>query len=272
MCITMMSKPGFPVARLLVSVVAAAITSGCAMKRDVRDLQAEIQALAARQDSLLEELRLEARSTQDTIRTQSDQMVDFRGDISQQLRAIRQSLSTLEALAGENQRAIAGVRDQLASQRRTSAGPTPPPVVTDSAGAAVGGGERLIRSGGGTPDQLWNAAMVQYDRGSLNAASTAFEQFLAEYPDHPRAADAHFFLADILTQQNRPEDALAAFEEIQQLFPTAPKVPDALYRIAVLQDELGDTQAARATLERIMNTYPDAPISMLARDMRRRIG
>ena len=114
--------------------------------------------------------------------------------------------------------------------------------------------------------------MEQYDRGSLNTASAAFEQFLAEYTDQAHTVDAHYYLADILTQQNRPEDALEALEEIQQLFPTAARVPDALYRIAVLQVELDDTDAARATLERLMNTYPDADISMLARDLLRRIG
>ena len=93
-----------------------------ATKSDIRDLQTEIagelRTLAARQDSLMTLLRTEAMSTQDTLRNQSEQIFDFRGGITTQLNAIARSLTTLEALVGENQRGIAGVRDQLANLRR----------------------------------------------------------------------------------------------------------------------------------------------------------
>jgi tol-pal system protein YbgF len=258
------------VARGFAAVAVAITLSGCAMKGDIRLLQEEIRAIAARQDSLLAEFRVEAQLTQDTLRTQSDQIFDFRGDISRQLRQINQSLVRLEAIAGENQRGMASIRDQLANIRRPPTSVTPQVEMSDSTRA--GGGENLVGGGAGNPDQLWQVAQGQLDRGSLNSASRAFEQFVAEYPDDERVPDAHFYLADILTQQDRPEDALEAFQEIQQLFPTASRVPDALYRIAVLQEELGDIDAAKATLERIMNTYPDAMISMLAREKLREIG
>jgi tol-pal system protein YbgF len=260
--------------RFLLAMAAPAVFGGCAMKGDIRTLQDEIRAIAARQDSLVAELRRETRLTQDTLRTQSDQMFDFRGDISRQLQQISQSLLRLEAIAGENQRGLASVRDQLANLRRLPA--TPPPATTpatDSSGTGQGGGgEQLLSGAAGGADELWNVAQNQLGRGSLNSASRAFEQFIADNPSDERVPEAHFFLADILVQQDELEEALAAFQEIQELFPTAPRVPDALYRIAVLQEELGDPEAAKATLERIMNTYPDAPIAMLARDKLREIG
>jgi len=267
----MMTRTHYSRAARVFAAVAVAITlSGCAMKGDIRLLQEEIRAIAARQDSLMAELRVEAQLTQDTLRTQSDQIFDFRGDINRQLRQINQSLVRLEAIAGENQRGMASIRDQLANIRRAPTSATPQVEASDSTRA--GGGESLVGGGAGNPDQLWQVAQGQLDRGSLNSASRAFEQFIAEYPDDGRVPDAHFYLADILTQQDRPEDALEAFQEIQQLFPTASRVPDALYRIAVLQEELGNIDAAKATLERIMNTYPDAMISMLAREKLREIG
>ena len=269
MCIKM-RRGRSTAARVIATMAGVAVLSGCAMKGDIRDLQVEIRALAARQDSLLAEFRAETQDTQDTLRTQSDQMFEFRGDINQSLRQIGQSLNTLEAMVGENQRGIAGVRDQLANQRRTPVA-QPRVIMTDSTATASGGSERLI-GGGGNADQLWAIALQQLDRESLNSATRAFEQFLAEYPGDDREADAHFNLADILTQQDRPEDALEAFQEIQVLFPTAARVPDAMYRIALLQIELGDTEQAKTTLERIMNTYPDASVAMLARDTLADIG
>jgi tol-pal system protein YbgF len=114
--------------------------------------------------------------------------------------------------------------------------------------------------------------MQQYQRGSLNTAQRAFTQFLQEFPSHALAADAQFFMADILVQQDRAEDALAGFLQVQTLYPTAARVPDALYRAAVLQREMDRDDDARATLQRIVNTYPDAPIAMLARDLLAEIG
>jgi tol-pal system protein YbgF len=244
---------------------AALLMGGCATKSDIRDLQTELRdelrALANRQDSLLEQLRSEALSTQDTLRTQSDQIFDFRGDITRELREISRGLATLQALAGENQRGIAGVRDQLANLRRL-----PTQGEAPMGAASNQGVQESVGGVGGNAEQLWDVATGQLGRGALNTAQRAFEQFLEEYPNHDRAPDAHFFLADILEQQDRPEDALEAFQQIQSLFPTAGKVPDAAYRAALLQIEMDDTDAAIETLERIINTYPESAIALIARD------
>ncbi len=263
--------------RVLATLTVAVTFSGCAMKGDIRLLQEELRAIAARQDSLVTQLRAETQQTQDTLRTQGDQMFDLRGDLNRQLQQISQSLVRIEAIAGENQRGLASVRDQMANMRRMPAGPTTtgpgsfgdPTAAADSSDTA--GGESLI--GGGTNAQeLYDVAKSQYDRGSLNSASRAFEQFLADHPNNELAPDAHFFLADILTQQDRPEDAIEAFQEIQELFPTHPRVPQALYRIAEVQIDLEDLDAAKVTLERIINTYPDELVAMLARERLDEIG
>lgn len=254
-----------PTARVLSALAVALVLGGCAMKGDIRTLQEEMRAMTAQQDSLIRQLRMEALQTQDTLRTQGDQMFDFRGDIARRLQQIEQSLARLEAIAGENQRGMAAVRDQLANLR---AGAAP---VRGGGQTGTGESESLV-GGSGNADELYRVALTQLERGSLRAAEQAFREFIGEHPNDPRAPNAHFYLADILTQQGEPEEALAAFREIPQLFPTAERVPQALFRIALLHEELGDIDEARAVLERIVNTYPDDPASMLARDKLRQIG
>jgi len=254
-----------PAARVLVTVAAVSVLGGCATKGDLRNLQTEIRTLAERQDSLIAELRRETLSTQDTLRETTDQLFSFRGDISRQLREIARSLTTLEAMVGENQRGIVGVRDQLANVRRAPGG----------AGAAPSGEDPAMGSredaGGGAPsaggaEETYNAAVGQFNRGSLTTSRLAFEQFLQAYPNHRLAPDAHYYLADLMVQEDRLEDALDAFQEIPELFPTAEKVPEALYRIALLQIELEREDDAEATLERIVNSYPDAGVALLAQE------
>ncbi len=245
--------------RAVAALILALPLAGCATKHDIRDLHDQMVELAARQDSLVRELKRQARVTQDTLRTQSDQLFDFRGDVSRQLRSIAETLTTLEALAGENQRGIAGIRDQLANMRRLPAGgaagaPNPQP------------GEAAPVEGAGDAEALYNAAIEQFNRGSLATARQGFRQFVDAHPNHALAPDAYFYLADILAQDGKLDDALQAFQAIGERFPESPRVPDALYRIALIRIEQGKTDEARAVLERIRNTYPDSGAAMLARD------
>ncbi|HKJ03399.1 MAG TPA: tol-pal system protein YbgF [Longimicrobiales bacterium] len=256
-------------ARFVFAAAVVAFTGGCATKGDLRNVQLEIRALAARQDSLLSQMRRDMLSTQDTVRGQSLQLFDFRGEIFRQLREIADGLSRLEALTGENQRGIAGVRDQMANLRRGPAGGAALPGGVEPGAAGID--DPGAQAAGGDPEAIFNAAVGAFNRGSLSTARTAFQQFLQSYPGHPLAPDANFFLADILVQENRLEDALEAFQRIPQTFPTASKVPDAMYRAALLQIELDKVSDARATLERIVNTYPGTGVAVLAAEKLREI-
>ncbi|HUF77089.1 MAG TPA: tetratricopeptide repeat protein [Longimicrobiales bacterium] len=257
-------------ARAAAAALATVVLGACATKSDIRDLHDELVGLAARQDSLMSQLRIETISTQDTLRTQSDQLFDFRGDIARQLQSISQALARLEALTGENQRGISSVRDQLA--RGTVASTTRPPTSTDSAGAAGGGRPETVPGVAGNADQNWGAAREQHNRGSYSTAQRAYEQFTREHPNDLRVPDALYFLGDILQQQDRPEDALERFLEIPSRHPTHARVPDALYRVGLLQIELGRTADARSTFQRIVNTYADHPMASLARIQLEEIG
>lgn len=253
------------VALLAAVVSGSGVLSGCATKGDLRDVQTEIRSVAARQDTLMVLLRQQSAMTQDTLRTQSSQLVDMRGNMSQQLRQILQELETIRELSGQNQRTIAAVRDQVDALRRTggSGAPQPGPVGEEGAG-----GTRSPEAA----DQMYTAAVSQFQRGSWTAARLGFERFLAEYPSDELAPRAHYYLADILVQQDQPREAIAAFGRVPELFPTDPKVPDALYRIGLLHLELGDRSAARRYLERVVNSYPDSSVTPLARERLREIG
>ena len=254
-------------ARAFLAVAAVSTLGGCAMKSDIRDLQGEIRTLTVRQDSLITELRMATAMTQDTLRTQSGQLFDFRGDVLRLLREVRDELGQMRALTGENQRGIAMLRDQMV-RGGTQAAPS------GGGGATPGGTEGMPGMGGGGSDaeQLWQAATQQLSRGSLSTAQRAFRQFVEEHPNHARTPDAYFFLADILVQEGDSEAALEAFSEVQARFPSSSRVPDALYRMALLQIEAGDVDEARALLQRIVNTYPDTAIALIARDKLEEIG
>ena len=131
----------------------------------------------------------------------------------------------------------------------------------DSLGALIG------RGGGGQADcdQIWGAAITQFNRGSNAAARAGFNGFLRDCPEDERVARARFNLGEIAAQQDRPDDAIEEFLRIAQLDPEADEVPLAQYRIGLLYLEQGNVQQARTYLELVVNSYPDDPVAELAR-------
>ena len=248
----------------LLFILLALGLSGCATKRDLKDLSAEIRTLAARQDSAFIRLAALTLEGQDSLsRDQYESMVQLRGEVNMRFLGIEEQLITLQELTGQSQRNIASLRDQFETRRDQLA--APPPVVRDSAAGEVMGEDIAAPRAGGA-DELYNAALTQFRRGSNSTARMAFERFLTAYPNHSLAPHAKYYLADILAQENRLDEAIAAFLEITELFPTAERVPFALYRVGVLYIELEDLDQARSYLERVVNTYPDSGAALVARE------
>lgn len=251
--------------RALILLAASVSVAGCATKRDVRDLQDAVDRVVASQEGLQEELRRQGSVTQDTLRNTARELVDIRGDILQRLNRIEAQLETLEELTGQNSLILASIRDQMDRLRRVGGG-------APAAGGDPGAGMGQESAGTGEADATYNAAVRQFNRGSLSAARAAFQQFLTAYPNDELAPRAQYYLADIQVQEGDLEGAIQAFSEIPELYPADAKVPDALYRIGLLHIELGNTGQARAILQRVVNTYPDDPVAALAQERLAELG
>jgi tol-pal system protein YbgF len=239
--------------------------SGCATKRDLRDLQGSVADLAARQDAALAELQGLNMAVQDTLRGQSDALYESRGEILRRLRAIEQQLITLEELTGQNLRTLATLRDLMEGRRTTLL----PPVQTDTEpGQAM---NPDFAQGPPTTDseaalETFNAGVAAFNRGSITTARRAFQQLLQEHPNDPLAPEARYYLADLLYQENRLDEAIQAFLAVRELHPTARKVPDALYRVGVIYIELENLSDARQYLQLVVDSYPDTDAAVQARE------
>ena len=247
-------------------VVLGLTLSGCATKRDVRDLQSTVAALAAQQEATLVELQGLNVAVQDTLRGQSDALFESRGEILRRLRELEQQLITLHELTGQNQRALATIRDLLEGQRTSGLAPmrtdTEPGQVVDPTFAPAGppttDSEAAL--------QTFNAGVAAFNRGSITTARRAFQQFVQDYPTDPLAPEAYYYLADLLYQENRLQEAIQGFLRVRELFPAARRVPDALYRVGVIYIDLEQLDDAREYLQRVITSYPDSDAAVLAQE------
>lgn len=243
--------------------------SGCATKGDIRGIQDQVRAMAEQQQVALEEISGLNLAVQDSLERQSDDIYMSRGDTNRRLQLIEQEIRTIQELLRMNQQSLMTIRDMLESGRgggmspmRTDTEPRPP--------ADVGYVAPQDRAGG--PVQMYNAAIGQFNNGSTNTAKRAFEQFLREYPSDALAPDAYFYLADILVQENRLDEAVLAFLRIPELFPTAEKVPDALYRVGVTYITLEKLDDAKIYLQRVVNSYSGTETATAAQERLDEIG
>jgi tol-pal system protein YbgF len=232
----------------------------------VRDLQSTVSALAAQQEATLAELQGLNIAVQDTLRGQSDALFESRGEILRRLRELEQQLITLHELTGQNQRALATIRDLLEGQRT----PALAPMRTDTEPGQVVN-PTFAPTGPPTTDseaalQTFNAGVAAFNRGSITTARRAFQQFIQDYPTDPLAPEAYFYLADLLYQENRLEEAIQAFLRVRELFPAARRVPDALYRVGVIYIDLEQLDNAREYLRRVITSYPDSDAAVLAQE------
>ena len=96
--------------RLLAFAILPVLLAGCATKRDLRDLQAEVVQLQAAQDRTLRELLQRNLAILDSM---SIQNVRLRGDFTNYLVQIERQLVQIQELTGQGQQRLAELREEL---------------------------------------------------------------------------------------------------------------------------------------------------------------
>lgn len=237
-----------PIRRAVPVLLAAVIAGGCATKSDVRNVRDDLQRMQQRQDSTLREIQRQNRLMLDSIRTTMALTVDTRGTTANQLRQFEQGVGELGQLVGQ----IMGTLNRI-EQRLT--------VLEQRPAAAAG----VVAPGGGTAEQYYSTGVQKLGERSYTAALMAFEQLLAEYPQHERAPDAQFQLGEAFYLQEQYDEAYTALEAVVEKWPDAERAPAALYRAGAIAEERRDFARARAYYERVREEYAGSDEARQAR-------
>ena len=235
------------------------------MKGDVRSLQEEMAGQAALQETQLQGLASDIDALRESLEAQSaiqsEIVVDTQGGIARELRDMQDQLSILTQLVGQIQRSLVMLSERIQTDGALVT-TSPLRADPDSPGALTGRDGDPARC-----DETYEAAVTQFNRGSLSAARFAFTTFLADCPDHRQAPTAQFNLGSILEEENRLDAAIEAFLLVGQLSPTSDQVPRALYRIGAIYVVQNNVEAARNYLERVVNSYSESGVAELARNL-----
>ncbi len=130
--------------------------------------------------------------------------------------------------------------------------PVAPPVTVSSHGpTAVAEPGKVLEA-----HEAYQKAFRLYMADKFTESLTAFESFLAAYPQHDYAANAQYWIGESLYSLKNYEWALDAFNKVITTHPKSNKVPDAMLKGAFAQLSMGKGDKARDMLHRLVEAYP----------------
>jgi len=130
------------------------------------------------------------------------------------------------------------------------------------------------------PQDIYQAAYIDFSKGSYALAMAGFAEFIRRFPDHPLAGNAQYWIGEshysiargyANSGQNdkvAPEMELAVqeFRKVIANYPRGEKAPTALYKEALALLELKQPAVAQQRLEYLVANFPQSEETPLARE------
>ncbi|HVV67673.1 MAG TPA: tol-pal system protein YbgF [Gammaproteobacteria bacterium] len=116
----------------------------------------------------------------------------------------------------------------------------------------------------GSEDKAYQSAFDLLVNKKTAAATTAFQEFLKAYPNGSYAPNAHYWLGELYSQQNKNPLAAKEFTAVIQRYPQHAKVPDAMLKLAIIHDEAGLHTQAQQELQKLIQKFPESTAARLA--------
>ena len=261
--------------RVLLPVVAVAfLGTGCATKRDIRDLRGDLTRLEARQDSIFMLLQVQNRAILDSLTVTTERLLNVRGELANQLTQLKDQLEQVGQLTGQVQVRLNQLDQQLSEAvRALGAGDI-------SALTTPGGTATPPRQGGATGSrdtfdearELYEIGVEQINRGNAMSARRAFQMVVDSFPTTSQAPEAQRQIGETYAMERNFDAATQAFDRVVERWQDSDAAPLALFRAGVIAQERGNVDRARRYFGRVISGYPNSDARPLAEEALRRLG
>ena len=267
---------------LLAGCAGVAEVTGTATQQDVMQLRADVTALQT--------TVARARAEAETASTELDRRVKEQlSESERQTAALTRRLdglaTTLTALTTRIDQLAARV-DALTRQLRAAAPPPKPPAPgpatapTPAPAAPLAAVPSRPTTGALQPQDIYQAAYLDFSKGSYSLAIAGFREFLRRYPEHELANNAQYWIGEAYLSLARGyanagqgeraseslEQAVQEFKKVLANYPRGDKTPTALYKEALALIDLKQPGLAQARLQYLVENFPQAVETPLARE------
>ena len=140
----------------------------------------------------------------------------------------------------------------------------------DSKGDLIGGIIEPMSPGSetaslGSPEDTYQAGYNHMLAGDYALAEQVFQDYVANYPDGAKAADAMFWLGEAQYSQGNFQGSAKTFLDAHKLYPRADKGADTLLKLGMSLARLDNRDTACATLREVLIRYPGASAAVRAK-------
>ena len=111
----------------------------------------------------------------------------------------------------------------------------------------------------------YNDAFSLLQRADYDNAEIALTNFLAQYPSHPLASNAHYWLGETYYVRGRFEEAAGAYARGYSAFPQGASAVDSLLKLGMSLAALGQRADACLTFAQLRTEFPNAPAAVINR-------
>jgi len=116
----------------------------------------------------------------------------------------------------------------------------------------------------GEQESYQNAVnLILKDRDYVKAVP-AFQAFLAQFPNSDSTPNAHYWLGQLLYNQQNYSEAKVQFTQVANRFTNSPKRSDSLLKLGLIEKSTGNVQEANSFFQQVINDYPDSTTARLA--------
>ncbi|MGH6962183.1 MAG: tol-pal system protein YbgF, partial [Dongiaceae bacterium] len=112
---------------------------------------------------------------------------------------------------------------------------------------------------GANADEQYQYAFDLLRQTKYADAENALSTFVDEYPDHPLAGNASYWLGETYYVRKDYNNAALTFAQTFQKYPQSGKAPDSLLKLGMSLAALGETADACQALHELSARYPRAP-------------
>jgi tol-pal system protein YbgF len=275
---------------LLAGCAGVAEVTGTATQDDVLQLRSDLTTLQLQLQRGKTDTDSVAARLEQRLREQHSENERQTTALSRRVEALATTLAGLTARMDE----INGRLDTLTKQARSSpppARPAPPPATAAPTAAApvpvpppapgvAPAPSSRPSTGPLQPQDIYQAAYIDFSKGSYPLAVAGFREFLRRFPDHDLADDAQYWIGESYFSLARGygnanqldkatqslEQAVQEFRKVVANYPRGDKTPTALYKEGLALLELKRSDLAQARLQYLVDNFPQAAETPLARE------
>ncbi|GLS84368.1 tol-pal system protein YbgF [Paraferrimonas haliotis] len=190
-------------------------------------------------------LQLEMQQRIDALQ---QEVLELRGANEQQAYQLNQMQQRQRQIYDE----ITRLSDQLAAGGGSAASAATPA----STGAAIGSLSEA--------DAYQEAVNLVLKQREYEKAIPAFEAFLAQYPQSEYAANANYWLGQLLFNKNDLGAAKTAFARVNSDYPKSSKRADSMVKLGMIAEKEGQQSRAKQLYDQVLKEYSGSAAARLA--------